>query len=318
MTSLEEAAELFRGAGRVLILCHQFPDGDTLGSACALCRGLRQLGKRAAVRCSDPIGPKFAYLFRDLPDDAFEPDLVVTADVADRSLLGEPLLSRWGARVGLSIDHHRASAPFAAHLLTDRSAAAACELVFSLFKQLGIPIGKQTADALYTGITTDTGCFRYANTTPRTHRIAAELMEDGADSVEIDRAMFETKSRARLALERDVLDAARFVSDGRIAVLRVTEAEIRKTGAAEDDLDGIASLSRAIAGVQIGITLREKTDGGIRVSMRARPPADASEICREFGGGGHRGAAGCTLPPPIGTAEKDITAAAERYLNGRL
>ena len=212
MTSLERTASVLRDAERVTILCHQFPDGDTLGAGSALCRGLRGLGKRSAVRCSDAIGPKYTFLFRGLADDEFDPDLVVTVDIADKSLLGEPLLSQYDGKIGLSIDHHRSGTPFAKEFYTDSTAAATCEVVFDLLKLLGIPVGKSIADALYTGITTDTGCFKYANTTPRTHRIAAELIEAGADSVEIDRAMFDTKSRARLNLERRVLEKAEAVS----------------------------------------------------------------------------------------------------------
>lgn len=315
MTSLEHAASILRDAERVTILCHQFPDGDTLGAGSALCRGLRQLGKRAAVRCSDRIGPKFAFLFEGLEDDDFEPDLVVSVDIADRTLLGEPLLSQYGGKIDLSIDHHRMGTPFAKEYYIDPTAAATCEIIFSLLKLLGVRLEKPVADALYTGVTTDTGCFKYVNTTPHTHRIAAELMEAGAESVDIDRAMFDTKSRARLELERRVLDSIRFTHDGEIALIRLTKRMIAESGAVEDDLDGIASIPRSIEGVRIGITLREKDDGAFKVSMRARPPADASKICAGFGGGGHKGAAGCTLKFPPEEAEAKILAAAERYLS---
>ena len=174
------------------------------------------------------------------------------------------------------------------------------------------------AEALYTGVTTDTGCFKYANTTPRTHRIAAELMEAGADSVEIDRAMFDTKSRARLDLERQVLDSIRFSHGGEVALIRITKNMIASAGAVEDDLDGIAGIPRCIEGVRIGITLREKDDGAFKVSLRARPPADASRICAKFGGGGHKGAAGCTLHLPASAAAAQMMAAAEQYLDGEL
>ena len=315
MTSLEHAASVLRDAERVTILCHQFPDGDTLGAGSALCRGLRQLGKRAAVRCSDQIGPKYAFLFQGLEDDDFEPDLIVAVDIADRTLLGEPLLSQYGGKIDLSIDHHRMGTPFAKEYYIDPTAAATCEIIFSLMKLLGVRLEKPVADALYTGITTDTGCFKYVNTTPHTHRIAAELMEAGADSVDIDRAMFDTKSRARLDLERRVLHSMRFTHNGEIAIIRLTKRMIAESGAVEDDLDGIASIPRSIEGVRIGITLREKNDGAFKVSMRARPPADASKICAEFGGGGHKGAAGCTLKFPPEEAEAKILAAAERYLS---
>ena len=171
------------------------------------------------------------------------------------------------------------------------------------------------ADSLYTGVTTDTGCFKYVNTTPRTHRIAAELIEAGANSVDIDRAMFDTKSRARIEMERRVLDSIRFTKDGEIALILITKQMIAETGAIEDDLDGLATIPRSIEGVHIGITLREKDDGAYKISLRARPPADASVICAQFGGGGHKGAAGCTLTLPAEEAAGNILAAVERYLS---
>ncbi|WBY64403.1 MAG: Bifunctional oligoribonuclease and PAP phosphatase NrnA [Thermocaproicibacter melissae] len=315
MATLERIAEVLRSADCVTILCHQFPDGDTLGSGTALCRGLWKLGKRAVVRCSDPIGSKFAYLFRDLPDDEFEGGLVISVDVADASLLGQPLLSRYEGKIALAVDHHRSRSPFAAETYVDSTAAATCEIIYDLLGLLNVPIDPLIANSLYTGITTDTGCFKYVNTTPHTHRVAAKLMEAGADSVEIDRAMFDTKSRARIEMERRVLDSMRFSKDGRIAVIRITKQMIAETGAVEDDLDGIASIPRCIEGVRIGITLREKDDGTYKVSLRARPPADASVICEQFGGGGHKGAAGCTIALPLDEAEQKIFDAAERYLS---
>lgn len=314
MTSLEHVASALLGAERVTILCHQFPDGDTLGAGSALCRGLRQLGKQAAVRCSDQIGPKFSFLFSGLEDDEFEPDLIMAVDIADKTLLGEPLLSRYDGKINLSVDHHRSGVPFAEEYYIDPKAAATCEIMFDLLKLLGVRIDNSIANSLYTGVTTDTGCFKYVNTTPRTHRIAAELIEAGADSVEIDRAMFDTKSRARLDLERMVLDSIRFKHGGEIALIRISKQMIAESGAVEDDLDGIASIPRSIEGVRIGITLREKDDGAYKVSLRARPPADASAICGHFGGGGHKGAAGCTLTLPSEEAEAQMLAAAERYL----
>lgn len=314
MKSLEEAAALLRGAERVMILCHQFPDGDTLGSGSALCRGLRQLGRRAAVRCSDRIGPKYRFLFEGLPDDAFEPDLVVAVDVADRALFGEPVGPEYGGRVDLCLDHHRSNVRYAKQSYVDPQAAATCEIIDVLLKLLGVAIDKPIAEALYTGISTDTGCFRYTNTTPAAHRIAADLLETGIDAAAIDRAMFDTKSRARLEMERRVLDSIRFACGGQIAVIRITKKMIAEAGAVEDDLDGLATIPRGIEGVRVGVTLREKDDGFYKVSLRAVSPADAAKICEEFGGGGHRGAAGCTLPPPLEEAEKKILGAVERHL----
>ena len=312
--SLDEAAEMLRGADRIVILCHQYPDGDTLGSGTALCRGLRGLGKRAAVRCSDPTGPKYRFLFDGLPDDSFEPDLIVSADIADEALLGGPLLSQYGGKVDLCIDHHASNTAFAEFCYVDPKSAATCEIIFALLKLLGAEIDAATASCLYTGVSTDTGCFKYVNTTPTTHRIAAELLEKGAPASDIDRAMFDTKSRARLDMERRVLDTIRYDCGGKVAVIRITKRMIAESGAAEDDLDGLSTIPREIEGVFIGVTLREKDNGAYKISLRARPPANAAEICEQFGGGGHKGAAGCTLNLPADEAEAQMLSAIRTYL----
>lgn len=314
MIGIEEAAAVLRGAERVLILSHQYPDGDTLGSAAALCRGLRWLGRRAAVRCSDEVGPKYAFLFRGLAEDEFEPDLCCAVDIADRALIGEPLLSKWGDRVDLCVDHHPSNTLYAARTLLDPKAAATCEVVFDLLRALSVPLSPDIATALYTGITTDTGCFKYTNVTPRTYRIAADLVETGIDAPTINREMFDTKSRARLEMERRVLDSIAFDCGGEVALILITLDMIRASGAKEDDLDGLATIPRGIEGVRVGVTLREKEDGGWKVSLRARAPANASEICAKFGGGGHRGAAGCTLNLPLGEAKERMLRAVREHL----
>jgi phosphoesterase RecJ-like protein len=310
----DEAAGLLADAGKILILSHQFPDGDTLGCASALCRGLRWLGKRACTRCSDPIGPKYAFLFENLPDDEFEPDLVVAVDIADKALLGEPLLSEYGETVDLCIDHHPSNTHYAKQVLLNPHSAATCEIIFDLLRRLGVPIDQPIAAALYTGITTDTGCFKYVNVTPTTYRIAADLVETGIDAPGINRAMFDTKSRARLDMERRVLDSIVYDCGGRVAVIEITRQMIEQSGAMEDDLDGLATIPREIEGVEIGVTLREKEDGAWKVSLRARPPANASHICEKFGGGGHKGAAGCTLRMPLEQAKAALLGAVKEYL----
>lgn len=318
MIGIKEAAGRLRRAERVLILSHQFPDGDTLGCASALCRGLRQAGKRAAVRCSDKIGPKYAFLFRNLPDDEFQPDLVAAVDVADEKLLGEPLQSQWGGKVDLCIDHHPSNSLYAAETCLNPKAAATCEMIFDLLKELGIAVGPDLAEPLYTGITTDTGCFKYINVTPRTYRIAADLVETGIDAPDINRLMFDTKSRARLDMERRVLETIRYDCGGKVAVIVISRQMIREAGAAEDDLDGLATIPRGIEGVLVGVTLREKEDGAWKISLRAHSPVNASEICGEFGGGGHKGAAGCTLSLPLAEAEEQMLRAVRRYLETHL
>ena len=312
--SPDEAAGLLKQADRILILCHQFPDGDTLGCGSALCRGLRQLGKRAAVRCSDKIGPKYQFLFQDLPDDSFEPDLIVAVDIADEQLFGEPLHGLYAGKVDLCIDHHPSNTLYAKQTLLSPKSAATCEVIFDLLHRMGVTVTAEIAAPLYTGITTDTGCFRYTNVTPVTYRIAADLVETGIDAPRINREMFDTKSRARLEMERRVLDSIAYDCGGTVAVIEITKKMIAESGASEDDLDGLATIPREIEGVLVGVTLREKEDGSWKVSLRARTPANASEICEKFGGGGHRGAAGCTLRMPLEQAKRELLSAVKEYL----
>lgn len=289
------AAALLQGWDDILVLCHASPDGDTLGSAAALVRGLRALGKRARYACGDKPDEKFAYLFAGLGPEEFAPAHIMSVDVADASLLGG-IQGEYGGRVELAIDHHGSHRHFARESWVDPSAAACCELVFLLLKEMGVAIGQAIASCLYTGISTDTGCFRYTNVAPRTHRIAAQLLELGANAGDINRAMFESKSRAQVEAERLVMEGLEFHCGGKCALVRVPWSVYQHSGAREGELEGIASLPRQIQGVLVGVTLKEKEDGTVKASIRSNPPASAGAICEGFGGGGHKYAGGCSFP----------------------
>ncbi len=313
MADLQRTAELLLGWDNILILSHRSPDGDTLGSASALSRALSALGKSVQFRCADEIPEKFAYMFSGIPFGDFEPDRIVSVDVADKALLGtlEPL----GEKVDLAIDHHATHRFFAKETWVDGKAAAACQLIAKLIPALGVEITPEIADCLYTGISTDTGCFKYPNATPETYRIAADLIERGAHAADINRIMFDTKSRAAIALLKRVYSDMEFYCDGRCAVLCLTKAMIAETGAKEGDLDGVAAIVRQVEGVQFGITIRERGENEYKVSLRATEPADAAAVCAQFGGGGHKGAAGCTFFAPLEEAKSRIIAACGDALN---
>ncbi len=289
-----EAAALLSTADHVLILTHHFPDGDTLGSGFALCRALRVLGKRARVVCHDAIPQKYNYLMEGLADDDFEPAFVCAVDVADSQLLGERL-QPYAARTDLCIDHHASHREFEQHLLLDAKMGATAMLIFQVIEELGVTVDAAMANCLFTGIATDTGCFKYSNTTPLTHRMAASLMECGANAEMINRTMFDIKSRARVALEQQALQSMRFFDGDRVAVMCITEQMMKASGACENDMEGLSPLPRQIEGVWVGLTLRQKADGSYKVSVRTGAHADASAICALLGGGGHARAAGCTL-----------------------
>jgi phosphoesterase RecJ-like protein len=274
-----------------LILTHALPDGDTLGSAFALESALRNSGKKAKVLCPDEIPSKFLFLKTDNDLD-FEPKTIVAVDVADQKLLGS-FSEIYGDKIDLCIDHHHSNKGFAKRLYLEGYSAAACECIYNVIAELGTEITPHIADCLYTGIATDTGCFKFSNTTPRTHRYAALLIEKGADHSEINRVMFEVKSRAKIAVEKQILDNIEFANDGKIAVVVITNDMLTAAGTALAELDGITSIARSIEGVLIGITVKEMPSGKVRASVRTFEPYNAGEICAVFGGGGHERAAGC-------------------------
>ena len=293
--SLQQAADRLRRAEDILLLAHQYPDGDTLGSNYALCLALRSMGKRARVLCGDPIPPRYDYMTALVAADDFTPAYICTIDVADPKLLGPTLQEQYGHQVDLCIDHHSTNVGYARYSCVDGHCAAAAMLVWRLIRLLGVTPTPAMATCVYTGIATDTGCFKYACTEAETHRIAAECMDLGIPADMINRVNFDMKSRARIDLERMALEGMEFLHNGRVAVMTITNDMIRQSGAIENDMEGLTPIPRQIEDVWVGITLRQKADGGYKVSVRTGTHADAAAICVLLGGGGHIHAAGCTI-----------------------
>lgn len=303
---VKAAAHLLEEQDNILILCHSHPDGDTLGCGFALCSALQKKGKRARVACADEIPTKYAYLWREVERQSFEPQFIVAVDVADPKLLGHPVEEQYAQRINLCIDHHGSNILYAEKTLLDPSAGATCEIIFELLRELEMRIDAAVADCIYTGLSTDTGCFRYSNATARTHRIAAEMIDCGADAPIINQVMFETKTRTYAALERLALDSLELFYEGRAALVTVTQEMYRLSGSDESECDPIASLPRQIEGVLVGVMLRERADGTFKASVRTHRPVDAAELCRRMGGGGHPRAAGCQLEGPLQRAREEL------------
>ncbi len=292
--TLKETCAFLKERDNFTLLCHGQPDGDTIGSGYALAYALKQLGKKARVLCCDPIPLKFHFISNALEQDDISEaeETVIAVDVADNKLLGS-LNEKYGSRVELCIDHHISNVHYSKLLLLDSDAGANCEIIFEILKVLGAKFDRHILDAIYTGITTDTGCFKYSNTTSRTHTISAELIDLGVDYAEINRIMFDTKSRSRIKLEGMVMDRMEFHFGGRVALIAITREMIEACKATDNELDGINAMSRTIEGVMAGVTMREKEDGRFKISLRTNAPVDAMKICKTFGGGGHPRAAGC-------------------------
>lgn len=312
--TVESTVQKLLSEDRWRILCHRYPDGDTIGSAVALCRALQYTGRKARVECADVFPEKYAYLTEEITFDAIDDDAPVCAvDVADARLLGEKLEAAYGDRVELCIDHHGSNTGYARQLLLKDYAAAAM-VVYELVRELCVPFDRLIAESLYTGIATDTGCFKYSNTDALTHRMAAELMDCDIRADAINRAMFDVKSRARIELERLALAGMRFEYGGRMALMPITLEMVEKSGALENDMEGLAPIPRQIEGVWVGVTLREKADGRFKVSVRTGTHANAATVCALLGGGGHAAAAGCELDGPLEAAMEQMRVATERAL----
>lgn len=287
-----EAATLLQEQDHILILMHHYPDGDTIGSGYALCRALQTLDKTVRTACSDAIPQKYDYMTAGVPQPDFEPAYIVAVDVADPKLLGDKL-QPLADRVDLCIDHHGSNKEYAAHLLLDAGSAATAMLIDQVIVELGVPLDQAMAECLYTGIATDTGCFKYSNTDAAAHQVAARMIELGARMEMINREMFDVKSRARVELERMALDSMEFHCHGKVAFMTITNEMMAQSGAVENDMEGLAPIPRQIEGVWVGVTLRQKADGSFKVSVRTGTHADASAICALLDGGGHARAAGC-------------------------
>lgn len=292
--TLKNVCKFLKKQDDFIILTHISPDGDTLGSAYALALGLMSIGKKACVVCSDDIPPQYDFFVKKANLRPIDYKTILAVDVADAQLLG-PLYNDYADKIELNIDHHVSNTGFAKRLYLDTSASATAECIYDILKSMRIKINSQIAECLYTGISTDTGCFKYSNVTAKTHKIAAELHGFNIDAAEINRIMFDTKSKARIKLERMVLDSAEFHFNDRCMLLTVTEEMKKSSGCTQSDLDGVASISRSVEGVMAGVSVKQSEEDTYKISLRTYDPLDASEICKKLGGGGHKNAAGCSL-----------------------
>ena len=301
-----EAAAWLKEHDRYLILTHKRPDGDTIGCAAALCRGLRGLGKTAHICPGTGETHLFTpYLEGLLAPEGYEPDTVVSVDIAARSLFttsGQPWLERG---IDLAIDHHPSQEFFANETCLDAGRAACGEILYEILKELG-QVNQETAVPLYVAVSTDTGCFQYGNTTADTHRVAAALMATGIDVFPLNKRHFRTKTWARLQVERLIVERMHRYEDGKIAVAPVSLSLMDEAGATEEDMEDIAAFLGQIEGVETSVTIRELAAGECKLSVRTSGGLNATKVCALLGGGGHAAAAGCTVSGTLEEAEAAI------------
>ena len=289
-----EAAGFLLVNDNFCILTHRRPDGDTVGSAAALCLGLRKLGKQAWVLKNEEISDRFGWLVEGLTKEAVEEhDIVVSVDVASPGMLPK-CFAPLAETCRLRIDHHGSATSFTPEELVDADSASCAELVCDVLAILGVEMDKNIAEAVYVGMSTDTGCFRFANTTAHSFTVAAVCAKAGADIYGLNQQLFETNSLPKLRMHAWMIENMKLLDDGKLAIVAIPRAVEELLRVTDDDMDNISSYPRTVAGVRMAATLRQTKDGETKISVRAIPGYDAAAVCAHFGGGGHKGAAGAS------------------------
>ncbi len=315
-TALAEAAAAISESKSIVLACHVNPDGDALGSLLSLALALKPLGKEVTCLSEDGVPDILRFLpgsdliVRSTEAPAF--DLALVVDSGELSRVGVqvgPMVSR--ARRAVNIDHHVVAGAFGDIRVLDSSAASTAEIVYDLLQALQAPLTPEIATCLFTGIITDTGSFRFQNVTPGTLRTAATLVEAGASPPHISENVFENKTYAGTRLLGHALSSLSQTADGRIVWAHITAADFRQLGAIDAETEGVVNYVRGVRGAEVGILFREMDNGRIRVSLRSRESVNVAEMAQEFGGGGHRMAAGCTLNIPLAEAELALVAVAK-------
>jgi phosphoesterase RecJ-like protein len=280
---------------------HETPDADAVGSCFSLVYALRKLGKTAHVACCDKVPASLAFMtdgerefgIGDLPE-GFTPEHFLSADVASRGQFGA--LREYSKKVTLALDHHATHDRFATYLYVEPKAGACAEIVYRIVNNLlSGKMPEKIASLLYAGLAADTGGFRYANTSPATHKVAAKLIEHGANHTQICRSLFECKSKSALAAESFAMEHVKYLCGGKISYVKITLADKTARGFADEDTYDVINAIRRADGVKIAIFAREKDDGSYKISTRSSCEIDVAKICGIFGGGGHAGAAGCSV-----------------------
>ncbi len=302
--TITEAAQWLREADNILILAHKRPDGDAIGSASALARGLRQLGKTAYTLKNPEITDKLApYAEEYYAPREFAPEHIVSVDTATAEMIQINAVE-YADKVELGIDHHMSNSKYAENTCLDAQSASCGEIIYKILAELSGELDAETATLLYIAVSTDTGCFSYANTTGDTLNIAAKLVESGADNKGVNKLLFRTKSKNRIKFEGALLSGIDFRFDDKVAFMSVTLFAKEKYGISENDLEDIAAIPSSIEGVCIGITIKELGAKECKISVRTNDGYNANLLCASFGGGGHVAAAGCVINESIGDAKE--------------
>lgn len=324
MENREDAAKILAGiakllneAGSVLIFPHIQMDGDAMGSAAALCGVLRKEGKRADILIEDRIPENLKFLDKGYcvqNSDIVEPDVCIAVDCSDLLRMGKRLdIFKTGKKTAM-IDHHTTAEAFADLSYIDIDVSASGEIAMKLIKAMGLVIDMVTAEELFTAIATDTGRFMYSNATGATHLAVAELYETGMDHNKVAIEIYQRRRVEKVKLMNAIMSTMELFGEGKGIIAVMAKQLLNETGAYPDETEGMVEELRNIDGVEIAAFIKEENDG-VKVTMRSKTLADVSRIAAQFGGGGHKKAAGCTVKGDIVDVKSLIMQAVNDELN---
>ena len=299
-------------AGRALaVIGHARPDGDCIGSQISLARTLRALGNRVVCVNPDPVPRRLQFLTREETFHTVQtlPSGELTAifvDCADHARAGQAILERFPSPF-LTVDHHLSNGGFAKHNFIDTTSAATCEILAGMIFDNDFPVDPVTAQALYTGILTDTGQFRFTSTSRRTFLLAAELMARGAKPTEAGFELYERETTGKLQLLQRFLASLTLELDDRVCIGTLHNGVFEETGATVEDTEGLVDYARCIDGVEVGVLIEERPDGTVKASLRCKDPRyRLDQVAAQFNGGGHACAAGLSLKQPTSAFRAEL------------
>jgi len=310
---LDEIISVLKNAENIVILPHIDADGDAIGSSLALALSLKATGKKVKVLMEEDVPVVYGFLpGLELTEvytvDYTVYDAVVALDTGDIGRMGyRKEVFEKGAET-VNIDHHSTNSEFADYNFVQTSSSAVGEIIYQLLKQMKLELTKETATCLYTAITTDTGGFRYSNTTPLTHQIAADLIIHGAVVADISQKVFDTVSYGKVKLMGLAASTLELLENGKVSAIYITPGMMKEAGAREEDCDGIVNLGRSIRGVQVALMLRQWEGNEVKVNFRSNGSFDVASLASMYGGGGHKKAAGCIVRGSLDEVKKKLMA----------
>lgn len=310
-TSLKEFSEALKRHDRFLLASHVNPEGDAIGSLLAMDSLLRRLGKQSTIICEDPFPERLYclpyrerwHVYEEMKDRRGEFKALLVTDCPTLERIGKAGELIESDTVIFNIDHHISNVRFGRYNFIRAEAAASGEVVFEIFKEMGMKLTKEEATALYVSLSTDTGSFKYSNTGVRAHQIAAELIQTGIDVDRINEELYATYSLNKIHLYSRLLDKVKTAQGGKVAWVAMDRADLKASGATYEDTEGFIDFLKYLKEVKVAFFLSEmENPNEVKVSFRSKGNYDVNQIATAFGGGGHKKASGCTLREPLSEA----------------